>query len=864
VPKAPKKVHLVCNAHMDPVWVWRWEDGLTEAISTFRVACDFCERVKGFIFCHNEAVLYRWVEDHDAALFRRIQRLVRAGKWHIAGGSFIQPDVNMPSGESHIRQFLIGRTYFREKFGVEPATAYNFDSFGQAAGYPQILAGCGCDSYIHCRPDTGQWKLPTGPYRWRDRSGAEVLVRRSEDFYASNQKVYEKLEKNLPCYRDEPEPLMLWGIGNHGGGPSREDLRQIEKFSREHPEYRLVHSTPEAFFAAARRRREDLPVVVGEMQNCSTGCYTSMSRVKRQHRHCESLMAAVERMAAMAWWLGKAEYPAADLDIAWRDILFGEFHDIITGSAIPSAEKDSLALFSHCSEVLRRARTKLFLRLLDGEPAGRSGDVPIFVWNPHGFAVSEDVECEFSYANMYSDSGAIELTVRDGRTGRNIPFQTEQAEWPFPPDWRMRVAVPLTLRPFEMRRLEISWKKRAKPQPWRTPPTPERVLEFEGKWLSVMINSRTGLIDSAGPAGGENFVGEGAFQPAIWPDLSHAWRCGDPASLSLAKEQKLDGLPWTQPRDAFRLATAAEMESFLQPMHGLNSDKRPKVAPVHVVEDGPVRTIVEAVFLAGASRIIRRYVLSRKQNWLEIRDRILWNEPDSMLKVALPLNFPVAETTAETPYSAITRPVPKFHTDQPAQRWVVAAENGGGRFAAALNDGSGAYSVSGNTLYLSVLRSPMYAAFGLEMPLVTDRMSCRCWPRQEQGEHEVRYRFVFGRGFAEAEISRAAQVMNIAPEWIIHYPAGHAARTTRQKAESFITVSPDNVQVVAVKKAERGGGLVVRLWEQSGRKMQATVGVRGAGGRIRTTVGAYGLKTLILRRKGRSLIARESNLVEQT
>ena len=113
-----KNIHLICNAHLDPVWLWQWEDGAAEAISTFRVAADFCEEFDGYIFNHNEAILYKWVEEYEPVLFKRIQRLVKEGKWHIMGGWYLQPDCNMPSGESLVRQILLGRNYFKEKFDM--------------------------------------------------------------------------------------------------------------------------------------------------------------------------------------------------------------------------------------------------------------------------------------------------------------------------------------------------------------------------------------------------------------------------------------------------------------------------------------------------------------------------------------------------------------------------------------------------------------------------------------------------------------------------------------------------------------------------------------------------------------------------
>ena len=138
-----KQVFMICNAHLDPVWQWEWEEGAAEAISTFRVAADFCEEYEGFIFNHNEALLYRWVEEYEPELFERIKALVKKGRCHIMGGWYLQSDCNIPSGESFVRQILEGHEYFMEKFGVVPKIANSFDAFGHSRGLVQILAKSG-------------------------------------------------------------------------------------------------------------------------------------------------------------------------------------------------------------------------------------------------------------------------------------------------------------------------------------------------------------------------------------------------------------------------------------------------------------------------------------------------------------------------------------------------------------------------------------------------------------------------------------------------------------------------------------------------------------------------------------------------
>lgn len=159
-----KRMYLLCNAHIDPMWQWEWTEGVGAAISTFRVAAALCEQYDAFVFNHNESLLYQWIEEYEPALFEQIRELVQKGRWHIMGGWFVQPDCNIPHGESIVRQISVGRRYFSEKFGAAPTTAINFDPFGHSRGIVQIMAQSGYDSYIICRPVPSPCRARTGSY----------------------------------------------------------------------------------------------------------------------------------------------------------------------------------------------------------------------------------------------------------------------------------------------------------------------------------------------------------------------------------------------------------------------------------------------------------------------------------------------------------------------------------------------------------------------------------------------------------------------------------------------------------------------------------------------------------------------------
>ncbi|MGC9348219.1 MAG: glycoside hydrolase family 38 C-terminal domain-containing protein, partial [Anaerolineae bacterium] len=369
------RIHLLCNAHLDPVWLWEWEEGAAEAISTFRAAADLCEDFDTFVFNHNEALLYEWIEAYEPELFARIQRLVREGRWHIMGGWYLQPDCNMPSGESFVRQILVGRRYFSEKFGARPTTAINFDPFGHTRGLVQLLVKSGYDSYLFCRPSEDWCHLPASDFTWVGYDGSEVLAHRTMTWYNSPLGgARAKVEQWMTEHADRELSLVLWGVGNHGGGASREDLEALTALIAETEDGVIRHSTPEAYFRDLRERYQrnggetQPPRHDKDINPWAVGCYTSQVRIKQRHRALENLLYTTEKMAATAAMQGLLDYPKADLDAALRDLLFAEFHDILPGSSIQPVERASLRLLDHGLEIASRIRAKAFFALAQGQP----------------------------------------------------------------------------------------------------------------------------------------------------------------------------------------------------------------------------------------------------------------------------------------------------------------------------------------------------------------------------------------------------------------------------------------------------------------------------------------------------------------
>ena len=178
-------VHLIANAHLDPVWLWNWPAGVDEALATFRSAADRCEEYPELIYTRGEAWLYEVVEALDPALFQRVKNLISAGRWSIAGGQYIQPDANLPTEAGWRKQFQIGGDYFESRFGIRPKIAFNVDTFGHPATLPDILSCAGYSGYVFHRPNQEQMTLPAQTFRWRGSAGGEVIAFRIAPSYVT-------------------------------------------------------------------------------------------------------------------------------------------------------------------------------------------------------------------------------------------------------------------------------------------------------------------------------------------------------------------------------------------------------------------------------------------------------------------------------------------------------------------------------------------------------------------------------------------------------------------------------------------------------------------------------------------------------
>jgi len=781
-----KNLHLVCNAHLDPVWLWEIEEGLAETLSTFRVAANFCEEFEGFVFNHNESLLYKWIEEYDPPLFKRIQKLVSEGRWHIMGGWYLQPDCNMPSGESFVRQILAGKKYFMDKFGAEPRTAINFDAFGHTRGLVEILKKAGYTSYIFCRPEADMLELPGEDFMWEGFCGSRIAMHRAYNSYESHRgEADEKIRGWMETHKDKETGLVLWGIGNHGGGPSRIDYMRINGLSEYNDEWNLVHSTPEAYFDELVEKGADLPVYSGILNPRYTGCYTSQIRIKQLHRQLESDFFKTEKMAVHAYANGLMEYPAERFEKALEDLMLIEFHDILPGSSIPTVETYSMNLAGHALEELRQIRTKAFISLCSGLEKAEEGTIPIIIYNPHPYDVEDIFECEYQLPDQNKNREVFANPVVS-KDGVMIPSQVEHEASNFNVDWRKKSVFRGVLKANSVNRFDVSIELiKEKPH--------VRLHETQGKFvfrnddMEVWVSKDSGTITKY-EVNGHDFIKGRAFLPLVIKDDENSW----------AHKEK----SFNRVEGVFEVMSDEDGSRFSGILDG-------DIESVRVIEEGPVRTIFESVMKYKNSFIAQNYLLPAKGSKITVRTKVYWNEKMKMLKMSIPTTFERVSFIGQTAYGH--EELIANGDEMVSHKWNVVTD--GEKALSVVNSGTyGSNCVDGD-MRITMMRSPGYSAGKSDFSvrnsytMPQDRFS----PYIDQGEHD--YEFVLNAGDADDRISkveREAMLLNEKPMALSFFPTGVGEIPRR-----LVRLIQGNIEIAATKLSDDGRSIVLRIFNQN-------------------------------------------------
>lgn len=787
-----KKTHLICNAHIDPIWQWDWQEGASAVLSTFQSAVNLAEK-HDYIFCHNEVTVYKYVEEYAPELFSKIQELVKKDKWHIMGGWYLQPDCNMPSGESFVRQIAEAKRYFLEKFGVHPTTAINFDPFGHTVGLVQIMKKCGQDSYIFTRPYGSQLDLEDDLFYWEGLDGSKIKALRAHGYNSPLGNSREIIERR--ANDDEHETaLVLWGVGNHGGGPSDKDLTDItDLIKTSGNEY--LHSTPEKYFS------EVTPTYTfnKSLRISMPGCYTSMYRVKKKHALLENELFFTEKVLSAAYNKGLLkEYPEEKIHEITEDLLNTEFHDVLPGSSIQCGEDNGLKLLDHGLLEAERLKTRAVFALSSVKEVSRPGEYPIFVFNPHPYNLVDTVECEFMLQDQnWSDEMYSKLTVFD-EDGNEVKYQVIKEESNLNLDWRKRIAFEAELKPLELNRFSVFVEF----EPIKNKEKKESLI-FKNDRKYVEIDKKTGLLKKY-CIDGIDYVKDG-FELVSFDDNSDPWGMSGEQQKRMGTNEKAFTLSKT-PSGVFK-----NMKS------------------IQVIEDGDIFLGIEAFFEYENTKAVIKYKIYKLNDDVDIDVTLFMGDIDKIIKLKVPvaINGTLLGQTAFGTEELFTDA-----RENVSLRFIGVENNN--KTLTLINNGTYGSHFENDALYISLVRGVTYCAHP-----INDRQlipSDRFTKKIDQGENSFSFRLTVTN---TNKLERKAQEFTQKPYAINLFPVP----SSNKEKDYSVSLGDDQISLVTMKKADGKNATIFRLLNNSNELIETSISVNSTTLPLQFT--KYEVKTVV-------------------
>ncbi|MCX6557139.1 MAG: glycosyl hydrolase-related protein [Candidatus Aminicenantes bacterium] len=798
------RVNLVGNAHIDIAWLWRMAETMALSKNTYQTVIANMGEYRELTYAQSQAVTYDWIEKKHPDLFRQIKEKVRAGRWEIVGGMWVEPDCNLIAGESWARQLLYGKKYFREKFGADVRIGWNPDSFGYNWNMPQLYKLGGIDSFITQKlwwNDTTVF--PHFLFNWQGVDGSTILTYMPPLSYDSSLQLKD-VANGISKYEATTglkESLILYGLGDHGGGPNREILDRVRGYGKLALAPKFIHTTPSPFLQKKRSDKLDLPLWKDELYlEYHQGTFTTQGAIKKNNRRTEALLATIEKVSSIAYLLG-GKYPKEKMEENWKSALTLQFHDILPGSSITPVYRDALETFKTVQEDLGRLKDGALEKIASNINTAALPGTPLLVFNPLSWERDDVVTLSIPISAISFLKGYHDLQLLD-EVGHDIVFQISPMEScscreieisfiasKVPPlGYRVYSLVPAPKKPMEEITLE------------RT----ERDFEYSGfllenEALRVVIDDASGNITSIFDKRlNREFVAPGEEANKLWvyedrPENWDAWNIGYTGrGWELNKAVKVELLSSGPVKTVYRID-----KSFL----GLSKERS------YPTEDFP-------------SSFFKQYItLYNGLDRIDIRTEADWWEDHLSLKACFPIAVKADEAYYEIPFAAIGRNThfetlwEKARYEVPALRWADLSDEKGG--IALLNDSKYGHDIHGNVMKLSLLRSPTWPD-----------------PLADRGRHEFTYSIYPHAGkWNESQVVHRGQELN--QPLIARILEKHGG--SLPLSYSFFGVESEGVILDAIKLAEDGSGLVFRLYEANGKAENAVLAFFRKPARVATT-----------------------------
>jgi alpha-mannosidase len=794
------EVRLTGNAHIDAAWLWPWTETVEVVRKTFATALQLMDEYPDYTYTQSAAAYSEWMANKYPDEYKQIQERVKQGRWELVGGMWVEPDLNMPDGESQVRQLLVGQRYFKDKFGVVTRVGWNPDSFGYNWQLPQIYKRSGLDYFVTQKMawnDTTQ--LPLKVFWWQSPDGSRVLTYFPHDYVNDIDPV--RIASDVARARElNPgltEMMHLYGIGDHGGGPTRSMLdsgvhwadpkmvappmkwgfaqaffSDIEgQLDTEHApvwNYKTL-ATGDTKLPEPSAGKISLPVWNDELYfEYHRGVFTTQAQHKRSMREAEEQMLNAEKISSLAW-LDGASYPGERLREAWKKVLFNQFHDLAAGSGIGVIYQDAQRDYDVVRWTARDSSARSFHRLASEINTRAAPGVPVMIWNPLAWDRTDLVGVDVQMPEPAREG----IAVIDAK-GNALPVQILSQDAATHSFHLLVEAKNVPSMGYEV--VHIVPGKRDVPTSLKA-----EGLTLENEFLRVSVNPQTGCITSL-------FDKRSNFESLA------AGGCGN--QLVAFKDTPKDYDAWNIDADFEKVFT--------------NLDQADSV---ELVDRGPLRASIRVARTWQGSKFVQEIVLYAGLDRVDVVNDIDWHETHVLLKAAFPLAASSSAATFEIPYGSIQRPttrnnkVEQAKFEVPALRWADLGDAAHG--FSLINESKYGYDAKGNVLRISLLRSPTWPD-----------------PNADRGHHHFRYSLYPHPGdWKQAMTVRRGYEFN----YELQSMQLEAHDGERPAEDSFVRIDNPHVVLTALKKAEGANGLIFRFYEWAGTTGKVQIGVpRGA------------------------------------
>jgi alpha-mannosidase len=788
-------IHMTGNSHIDAAWLWPVTETVDVVRRTFSTALQLMNEYPDYTYTQSAAQYNEWMADKYPAMDAEIKQRIKEGRWEVVGGMWVEPDLNMPDGESQVRSLLLGKRWFKQHYGVDVRIGWNPDSFGYNWQLPQIYKRSGVDYFVTQKMtwnDTNQ--LPFKLFWWQSPDGSKVLAYFPHD-YANDNLDPIRLAGDLAVARERAPGLTtmmdLYGIGDHGGGPTRTILDQGEHWAHASDAVtpQMHFGLAQTFFTAAEQTiaadsptwnyqsiakgykyptpepaKMVIPTWKDEMYfEYHRGVMTTQAGHKRNMREAEERTLNAEKLASLAWLQGDA-YPNAKFTDAWKKIAFNGFHDLAAGSGIGIIYKDAQKEFDMVRLEDAEAASHALKTVAASINTAAQPGIPILVFNPLAWERDGLVRVEVQLPtggqepvikNASGDSIPSDVLAMDPRTNQfTVEFPVAKTDSMGYQVFHVGgTATPVSITHGYYLKATSS--------------------SLENDSLRVTVDPTTGCITSL-------FNKKSNFE-TLAPNS-----CGN--QLQAFKDTPKDYDAWNVDYGTFD--------------HPMPIDK---VDSIKLIENGPVRSTIRIERTWQSSHFTQDISLAANADIVVIDNTVDWHETHILLKAAFPLAASGPMATYEIPYGTIQRPTTRNNSwesakfEVPALRW---ADLGDGRNGfSLLNEEKYGYDAIGNMLRLTLLRSPTWPD-----------------PEADRGIQHFRYALYPHAGtWQEAMTERKGYELNYPLQATVVSPHTGSLPATH----SFLSVADDNVILTAMKKAEDSNALILRVYDWSGKPSEA-------------------------------------------